>query len=523
MPHQLSLGDFLGATWAITPEALEALSYIAIPALTQGNLDKFSAGESRTQLTAEQGQLLHMRSGANRADVSFAVAEGKRLQGTRYVTQYDNGVAVASLVGPIFPRANVMTMISDAVSIDLFAKDIVTAFNDPTVKGIVLDIDSPGGDVRKIGSSSQIIHALAQSDKKPMVSFASGLMASAAYYVGSAVGAKNIYGDESASFGSIGVLLTVQANDKGAFEIVAAKSPNKRPDPSTEEGREMLRQRADDMLEVFLKDVANFRGITIEKVLTNYGQGSVFVGSRAKAQGLVDKISTLGEVVKMVEKQSTRPKTFGYAKAAAEYIETKTDEELEAMGFKDKFMAFMANEDDEVTPTADPTANADGGQANEALVFQLLTDTPREDIEAQAAEKMELVTKNLVLSGKIVPAEQATAFCELVAASCDDQMFGGKVTFVGQDGKEQLGTREEAAMARYEGRKSHNLTKQAIPATTGGNQKTLDIKVLDENNEPPKARQTGEDVEMGEPIAEDRMKALLAKTEDGRKALSANK
>ena len=110
-------------------------------------------------------------------------------------------VAVLPLFGTIFPRANMMTDMSGATSAENFAKNFSQLLDDPSVDAIVLDVDSPGGQVGGVNElSKQIFEA---RGKKPIVAVANHFMASAAYWIGSA--ADELVVTPSGEVGSIGV------------------------------------------------------------------------------------------------------------------------------------------------------------------------------------------------------------------------------------------------------------------------------------------------------------------------------
>ena len=58
-----------------------------------------------------------------------------------------NGVAILPVRGHLFPRANMMTDISGATSLEMSQRDFLAADNDPDIKRIVMDYDTPGGAV----------------------------------------------------------------------------------------------------------------------------------------------------------------------------------------------------------------------------------------------------------------------------------------------------------------------------------------------------------------------------------------
>lgn len=79
--------------------------------------------------------------------MALTTKRGEQLEDTRKVTMR-NGVAVVPVVGPIFRYANLFTEISGATSTQILATDIQRALDDPKVRSIVLNIDSPGGSRR---------------------------------------------------------------------------------------------------------------------------------------------------------------------------------------------------------------------------------------------------------------------------------------------------------------------------------------------------------------------------------------
>jgi ClpP class serine protease len=76
--------------------------------------------------------------------VALQARLGHKLDNARTVA-VRNGVAIVPVTGPIFRYANMFTEISGATSTKILATDIRQALDNPAVKAIVLNIDSPGG------------------------------------------------------------------------------------------------------------------------------------------------------------------------------------------------------------------------------------------------------------------------------------------------------------------------------------------------------------------------------------------
>ncbi len=116
----------------------------------------------------------------------------------------NEGVARIDISGPlatkVHPLVQAMFGVCDMGNVQ---HALVEACADNDVKGIILNIDSPGGTVRGTPETANMVGAAACT--KPVYAFTDSMMASAAYYIGSQADA--IYATESSTIGSIGVML----------------------------------------------------------------------------------------------------------------------------------------------------------------------------------------------------------------------------------------------------------------------------------------------------------------------------
>ncbi|WDG74370.1 S49 family peptidase [Pseudomonas chlororaphis] len=229
--------------------------------------------------------------------VALATKRGEQLEDTRKVTMR-NGVAVVPVVGPIFRYANLFTEISGATSTQILATDIQRALDDPKVRSIVLNIDSPGGVASGINELAEMIYA--GRARKRIVAYIGGIGASAAYWIASA--ASEIVIDEASLAGSIGVVVeAVVENEKVSgrtrYQIVSRNAPNKRPDLNTEEGRAKLGETIDALGEVFVGKVARNLGVAAEKVPEMGDHGGIRVGADAVKHGLAHRVGSLESLI----------------------------------------------------------------------------------------------------------------------------------------------------------------------------------------------------------------------------------
>lgn len=253
--------------------------------------------------------------------MALATKRGERLEDTRKVT-LRNGVAVVPVVGPIFRYANLFTEISGATSTQVLATDIQRALDDPKVRAIVLNIDSPGGVASGINELAEMIFA--GRSRKRIVAYIGGIGASAAYWIGSAAG--EIVIDEASLAGSIGVVVEAvvesdAANGRKRYQIVSRNAPNKRPDLSTEEGRAKIGETIDALGDVFVGKVARNLGVDAEKVPEMGDHGGLRVGVDAVKSGLAHRVGSLESLITELAKpaiNSPRIHTMTTVKTTAE-------------------------------------------------------------------------------------------------------------------------------------------------------------------------------------------------------------
>ena len=221
---------------------------------------------------------------------------GRPLENARRVTMRD-GVAVIPVTGPIMRYANLFTRISGATSTQELATDFQTALDDPKVKAIVFNVDSPGGEANGINELSDMIHAA--RGKKPIKAYGGGSVASGAYWVASA--ADELVVDDTALMGSIGVVVEVLTREAREGEkrwtITSRNAPNKRPDISTEEGRAEISKTIDALGDVFVAKVARNLGVDADKVPAMGDHGGLMVGAAAVKAGLAHRLGSLETLI----------------------------------------------------------------------------------------------------------------------------------------------------------------------------------------------------------------------------------
>jgi len=218
--------------------------------------------------------------------------------------QVIDGVAIIPIQGVLGKKMNLFSKISGGASMQIIERQVEDAVKNDAVKAIVLDIDSPGGTVDGTSELANKIFSL--RGQKPIVAFASGMMASAAVWIGSA--ADRIFiSSETTMTGSVGVIATHQDISKmeeqagiKTTEIVSGKfkAIESQHKPLSKEGKAVMQERVDILLGSFAGDLAKFRGKAIEEIKELVGEAQVFIGSQGIDAGLVDGVSTFEALIK---------------------------------------------------------------------------------------------------------------------------------------------------------------------------------------------------------------------------------
>lgn len=252
-----------------------------------------AAGEPWAITETALNNILTIASRQNESIEAVSAKLGRDLDNT-YVTEVRDGVAVIPVVGPLFRYANLFTAISGASSYEVLAKDFNSALENSDVHSIVLDIDSPGGEVNGCAEFANMIYE--SRGTKPIIAYASGDAASGAYWIASAC--DQIIASETSLLGSIGVVAVYRdSNDQSVLEIVSSQSPYKRLDPNSDDGKSRLQSRIDDLASVFIDSIAKHRGVDPPTVLKEFGGGDVFVGKNAIRSGLADDVGSLENII----------------------------------------------------------------------------------------------------------------------------------------------------------------------------------------------------------------------------------
>lgn len=211
-------------------------------------------------------------------------------------------VAVIPAIGVLTQRGGVIDCMETRSTAQLVA-EVRAMVAEPTVDGIVLEFDSPGGEVFGVPEAAAAIRDLAAV--KPIVAHANSVAASAAYWLASAC--SELWVTPSGEVGSIGVYCA-HVDESKALEaegiVVTLISAGKYKvegnplEPLGDEARAAMQLPVDLFYSMFTRDVAKGRGVSPKKVQGGFGEGRMVAAAAAVEQGMADKVGTLEDAIR---------------------------------------------------------------------------------------------------------------------------------------------------------------------------------------------------------------------------------
>lgn len=221
-------------------------------------------------------------------------------------------VAVIPVQGVIYGGASPGR---ELTPVTLTAARLERAARDSRVKGVLLQVDSPGGGI----TASDILHRRIQQFRKgpkgkPVVVLMGDVAASGGYYI--AAPADRIVAHPTTVTGSIGVMMPLY-DMTGLMEKVGVRNESLTTGPYKDIGspfvekseeqrrkeREILRGIIDSMYERFIDVVAAGRGLEPQAV-RQLADGRIFTSAQARDQGLVDEIGYRSDAVEALKELS---------------------------------------------------------------------------------------------------------------------------------------------------------------------------------------------------------------------------
>ncbi|MET4860344.1 S49 family peptidase [Morganella morganii] len=205
------------------------------------------------------------------------------------------GIAVIPVYGTLVQKLGTLRPYSGMTGYDGIRRVFLTAINDPEVKGICLDIDSPGGEVAGCFDLVDLIYA--ERGKKPIHAILSENAFSAAYAIASA--ADRIYVPRTGGVGSVGVIVihcdwSQRIKDDGLkVSIITYGNRKAESNPYvalSDEAQAAIQHDVDEMGRLFVSTVSRNRGLS-ETVIRNT-QAACYLAAEGVQMGLADVVAS---------------------------------------------------------------------------------------------------------------------------------------------------------------------------------------------------------------------------------------
>lgn len=368
------------------------------------------------------------------------------------------GVAVFPVIGELAHRATALNSMSGSVGYAGMQTQLLKLAEDPRVGGILLDMDTPGGEV---GGLSELADAIMDiSTQKPIWAIANSAMNSAGYWMGSA--ADRVLATPYARVGSIGVV---------AMHIDASKMLAKRGivttfihagkhkvdgnsfEPLSRDAKRNIVASIGEIYDQFVGQVAKARNLDEDTVRNT--EARVYSSREALEIGLIDDISTLSKaIVGMQGAIEDRRRTFiqgnrsmrtyedglteGKALGLAEGIATGTANATKANETAIGAAVVTAKKDERTRVGA--IIGSEEAKGRETLASYLAFET---DLDPAAADKMLKASPKAVAKTAKTPPAPPPTDANLVANSILESIRDHQPHVGGDDHNADGATAEE--------------------------------------------------------------------------------
>ena len=206
-----------------------------------------------------------------------------------------NNLMQINLTGPIMDVSEVLEQIEQADQ-------------NEAIKGVLFVVNSPGG---AVSPSVELAYAIKRlKEKKPVVVYAAGTIASGSYYA--SIWADEIMANPGSMVGSIGVIMQ-GADLSGVMEKIGIKTQVVKAGKYKQVGTadrawtefevNELNKVIQGTYDMFSKDVADARGLEYKK-RDIYANAHIFTAAQAKEVGLIDSLGVMYDAKKRVEEMS---------------------------------------------------------------------------------------------------------------------------------------------------------------------------------------------------------------------------
>ncbi|EBG4073768.1 S49 family peptidase [Salmonella enterica] len=242
--------------------------------------------------------------------------------------QVVNGIAVLPVTGTLVHKLGGMRPFSGMTGYDGITARLQQAVSDPEVKGILLDIDSPGGQAAGAFDCADMIYRM--REQKPVWALANETACSAAMLLAAACSHRLV--TQTSRMGSIGVVMAhtsyAEKLKQEGIDITLIYSGGHKVDLDVtralpESVHADYQQRMDEARKMFAEKVARYTGLSVDAVMATEaavydGQAGIDIGLADEMVNAADAISVMAAALKNNSKGGTMPELTATEAAAQE-------------------------------------------------------------------------------------------------------------------------------------------------------------------------------------------------------------
>lgn len=234
--------------------------------------------------------------------------------------QVVDGVAFVPVIGTLVQRLGSIHPFSGMTGYDGIRAQLALALEDPSVRAVMLDIDSPGGDVAGCFDLADAIFAA--RGEKPMWAVLNECAYSAAYAIASAC--DRITVPRTGGCGSIGVIALLVDMSKALstagikvniLQFGARKADGNEFEPLPKEARQRFQDDIDTLGALFASTVARNRGMRVADVIAT--QAGTYLGAAGVKSRLADAVMAPNSAFRALARRVNRPAPPPPARSAA--------------------------------------------------------------------------------------------------------------------------------------------------------------------------------------------------------------
>lgn len=239
-------------------------------------------------------------------------ADGMQLAVTDYMAggqrpaksyQVKNGIAILPVSGTLVHKLGTLRPYSGMTGYDGLTARLQMAVNDPDVRGILLDIDSPGGQAAGAFDCADMIYRL--REQKPVWALCNDMACSAAMLLAAACTRRLV--TQTAKIGSIGVMMAHTSYEKQlaqeGVDITLIYAGQHKVDGNSIQAlpagvRADFQRRIDEARRMFVDKVALYTGLSSEAVMNT--EAAVYDGQAGIDAGLADQLINAADAVEVM-------------------------------------------------------------------------------------------------------------------------------------------------------------------------------------------------------------------------------